>query len=414
MSATLLAGYLLAVAATAAAALLRGLLSHWIGFDLPYITFFGAVMVAAWYGGWRPGMLATGLSAAASAYWFIVPVGQMILGRAADVVGMLLFVLIGTLISAASEQLHRARRHIEEQNRVLADAARARAEAERGISSERRLADQAQALLAAVVESSDDAILTKTLDGRILSWNAGAEQMFGYPPPMSSARRSDAWCPPAAQTEEADLLRARQPGRAGASRSRPSGWPANGAVLDVSVTLSPIRDDGGRIIGASSIARDIRRTQGARRRRCARPTGARTTSWRCSRTSCAIRWRRSATASPCCGWRASTTSIRPRRRRDRSADRSTWPACSTTCSTCRGSPAAGSNCAASGRRCASVLDAALETTRPLLDGPGQSVTVALPDEPIYLDGDPVRLAQVFANLLSNAAKYSDSRRQGAV
>ncbi len=95
MSATLLAGYLLAVAATAAAALLRGLLSHWIGFDLPYITFFGAVMVAAWYGGWRPGMLATGLSAAASAYWFIVPVGQMMLGRAADVVGMLLFVLIG-------------------------------------------------------------------------------------------------------------------------------------------------------------------------------------------------------------------------------------------------------------------------------------------------------------------------------
>jgi hypothetical protein len=54
-----LAAYALAVVATAAAALLRALLSRWLAFEFPYITFFGAIMVAAWYGGWRPGLLTT-------------------------------------------------------------------------------------------------------------------------------------------------------------------------------------------------------------------------------------------------------------------------------------------------------------------------------------------------------------------
>ena len=74
----------------------------------------------------------------------------------------MLFGLIGALISAASEQLHRARRQIEQQNRVLAREAQARADAEQGATSERRVADRAQTLLAAVVESSEDAILTKS------------------------------------------------------------------------------------------------------------------------------------------------------------------------------------------------------------------------------------------------------------
>ena len=172
-------------------------------------------------------------------------------------VGVLLFVLIGALISAASEQLHRARRHIEGQNRVLADAARARAEAERGVSSERRLADQAQALLAAVVESSDDAILTKTLDGRILSWNAGAEQMFGYAAADVVGTPVTRLVPASRQSEEAELLRRVSQGERVESFETER-LARDGDLLDVSVTLSPIRDDGGSIIGASSIARDIR------------------------------------------------------------------------------------------------------------------------------------------------------------
>jgi PAS domain S-box-containing protein len=54
-----------------------------------------------------------------------------------------------------------------------------------------------------------------------------------------------------------------------------------------------------------------------------------------------------------------------------------------------------------------VLEAALETSRPVIDAGGHALTLALPPEPIYLDVDPVRMAQVFANLLNNAAKYSE-------
>jgi signal transduction histidine kinase len=56
---------------------------------------------------------------------------------------------------------------------------------------------------------------------------------------------------------------------------------------------------------------------------------------------------------------------------------------------------------------ASVVETAVETSRPIIDGGGHELTVSLSSEPVYLDADPVRLAQVFANLLNNAAKYTD-------
>ena len=57
----------------AAAALRRLILAHWLGTDLPYLTFFGAIMAAAWYGGLRQGLLATALSAAITTSFFLVP-----------------------------------------------------------------------------------------------------------------------------------------------------------------------------------------------------------------------------------------------------------------------------------------------------------------------------------------------------
>ena len=232
----------LAVIATAGAVSLRALLTPWLGFELPYITFFGAVMAAAWYGGLYPGLLATVLSAAATLFWFVTPAWSVRLTEPSHIIGVVLFVLTGALMSVAAERLLSARQQIE--------ALRARDH------SERSAADRARALLAAVVESSEDAILTKSLQGTILSWNAGAEQMFGYPAAEAVGSHVRLIVPAGRRDEEADILTRVSRGE----RVLPfetERVAKNGTVLDVSVTLSPIRGDSGAIIGASSIARDI-------------------------------------------------------------------------------------------------------------------------------------------------------------
>jgi PAS domain S-box-containing protein len=400
-----LAAYLLALVATAAAALLRGLLSRWLGFELPYITFFGSVMVAAWFGGWRPGILATALGATVAAIWFIEPGVIAPWLRAADVIGLVLFVAIGALISAASEQLHRARRQIEQQHRVLAREARARADAEQGATSERRVADRAQMLLAAVVESSDDAILTKSLDGHILSWNAGAERMFGYTAADVVGAAVTRLVPRHRQDEEAQLLRRVSQGEPVASFETER-LDRDGRVFDVSITLSPIRDDTGQIVGASSIVRDMtaRKALEASLREADRrkddflavlahelrnPLSP-------IRNSAAL-LRLGGATDPVTA-RAAAIIDRQAQHMARLLDdlldvsRITRDRLELRCVPVT---------------LAEVLDVATETVRPAVEAAHQTVSLALPDTPVHLNGDPVRLAQVFANVLSNASKYSD-------
>jgi len=117
-------------------------------------------------------------------------------------------------------------------------------------------------LLAAIVESSDDAIFGKTLDGTILTWNPAAERMYGYTA-AEAVGRSVAMLVPADRAHELEeiLERVRRGSRVvhyETLRRR-----KDGTEVDVSVTVSPIRDTEGRIVGASSIARDV----GDRKRR---------------------------------------------------------------------------------------------------------------------------------------------------
>ena len=65
--------YLVAIAATLVAALWRVILARWLGSDLPYLTFFGAVMASAWYGGLRPGLLSTSLGVVIISTFFLAP-----------------------------------------------------------------------------------------------------------------------------------------------------------------------------------------------------------------------------------------------------------------------------------------------------------------------------------------------------
>ena len=122
--------------------------------------------------------------------------------------------------------------------------------------TELKLALHAQASLAAIVASSDDAIVSKSLDGVIQSWNAAAERIFGYTAEEAVGREITFVIPPERKMEEVQILQRLRAGERVESfesvRMR-----KDGSLVPVSLTISPLRDETGRVVGASKIARDI-------------------------------------------------------------------------------------------------------------------------------------------------------------
>jgi PAS domain S-box-containing protein len=114
----------------------------------------------------------------------------------------------------------------------------------------------ASARLAAIVESSDDAIISKSVEGIILSWNAGAERMFGYSAQEVLGKPMMMLIPPERGTEESDIL-ARIARGERLEHFETERIRRDGGRVDVSVTISPMRDIQGKIVGASKIAREI-------------------------------------------------------------------------------------------------------------------------------------------------------------
>ncbi|HLJ10934.1 MAG TPA: PAS domain S-box protein [Planctomycetaceae bacterium] len=116
--------------------------------------------------------------------------------------------------------------------------------------------DEARALLAAIVDSSDDAIVSKTLESRILSWNAGAERLFGYAAHEAIGLPITIIIPEERQDEERIILEKISRGER-IEHFETQRVTKQGRVLDVSLTISPVRDSQGRIVAVSKIARDI-------------------------------------------------------------------------------------------------------------------------------------------------------------
>jgi PAS domain S-box-containing protein len=110
--------------------------------------------------------------------------------------------------------------------------------------------------LAAIVESSDDAIVSKTLDGIITSWNPAAQRLFGYTAEEAIGRSISILAPSDRENEmPANLERIRRGEKV--DRYETVRRRRDGSLVEVSLTVSPIRDETGRIVGASKIARDI-------------------------------------------------------------------------------------------------------------------------------------------------------------
>jgi PAS domain S-box-containing protein len=122
--------------------------------------------------------------------------------------------------------------------------------------TERRKAEETRLLLGAIVDSSDDAIISKDLAGRITSWNYGAERLYGYTAGEALGKPILIVVPPDRGEEEKEILERLQRGER-VDHFETIRRRKDGTLLNVSLTISPLRDHRGKIVGASKIARNI-------------------------------------------------------------------------------------------------------------------------------------------------------------
>jgi PAS domain S-box-containing protein len=149
---TTLRAYVVAVLLVAGSLLVVWMFRAWFGGNVPYLQFFPAILIAAWYGGLGPGTLATVLSALAATYFFLPPPGLAV-GGVPDVMSLGFFVATGLTISWLKHQL-----------RAAAVLSASRAERLDGI-----------------INTTVDGIIVIDAVGRIEAFNRGAERLFGYP-----------------------------------------------------------------------------------------------------------------------------------------------------------------------------------------------------------------------------------------
>jgi PAS domain S-box-containing protein len=147
--------------------------------------------------------------------------------------------------SPAEKQIPATVEALETRNRALEDE-----------SSRRKYIDSRGRLLAAIVESSDDAIISKDLNGIIMSWNAGAQRMFGYAADEIIGKSVTTLMPADRQKEEPNILARLRRGER-TEHYETIRRRKDGTELEVSLTVSPIKDASGVVVGASKIARDI-------------------------------------------------------------------------------------------------------------------------------------------------------------
>ena len=236
--------YAVAVALTVGALLVRQWFLQTLELRNVFLTFYPAVILASLYGGLGPGLLSTILSAALVDYFFIPPLHQFSIRDPADVLGMGIFLLSCVMINGTVEAMHRAQ------------ARARRAEIATGVEAARVQEAGAKALLGAIVETSNDAIVSKDLNGTIRSWNATAERILGYRADEIIGKPISLLLPPERVAEEERILEQIKQGEQ-VNNYDTVRLAKDGRRIEVSVTVSPLRNSAGEITGASKIIRDI-------------------------------------------------------------------------------------------------------------------------------------------------------------
>ncbi|MEO8505031.1 MAG: PAS domain S-box protein [Acidobacteriota bacterium] len=278
--------------------------------------------------------------------------------------------------------------------------------------TERRQEHEGRFRLAALVESSDDAIISKSLEGVISTWNDGAQRVFGYTAAEVVGKSITILIPPDRIHEEPEILAQIRRGDR-INHFETERVRKDGGRIDVSVTASPIRDDEGRIIGVSKIARDI--TQAKRiERENLRLVEVLKESDRRKDEFLAILAHE--LRNPLAPIRNAAQILRTRSGEDPELgwatevmDRQLAQMTRLVDDLLDVSRISRGKVPLQQERVdlATIITSALDGARPLIEKAGQVLTVAAPAHRIFLHADPVRLSQVVLNLLSNAAKYTN-------
>jgi len=270
--------------------------------------------------------------------------------------------------------------------------------------TERQRAEENRAWLASIIESSDDAIVSKTLNGIVTSWNAAAVRLFGYESAEIIGKPITTIIPAELHGEEREILARLRRGER-VDHFETVRITKGGHRLDVSLTVSPIRDEDGEVVGASKIGRDI--TERKRVERMLRDADRRKDEFLATlahelrnplapiRTSAEL-LRRAEGLTP--GLRSISTIL------DRQVRQMTHLV----------DDLLDVSRITSGRvnlhreplELSQLLGAVVESHRPFFEGARHEVTFLDPGDPIFVDADRVRLTQVFSNILHNAIKYT--------
>jgi len=272
-------------------------------------------------------------------------------------------------------------------------------------------ADEA-ALLAAIVESSEDAIHSKTLDGRILSWNAGAERIFGYTADEVIGQPITLIVPAELHDAENELLERLRRGER-IRHFETVRLAKDGRRIPISLSVSPVCNSRGEIVAAANVSRDIsewkatehalRVSEEALREEHRRKDDFLATLAHELRNPLApIRYAVAASRKPGLS--------EEKREQGRQIVERQLEHMSRLLDDLLDIARVMHNMLTLRKRrveLRSVIGAAIETCRPKIDAKQHTLALDLPPQPIELDADPVRLAQVFTNLLINAAKFTN-------
>jgi PAS domain S-box-containing protein len=269
-----------------------------------------------------------------------------------------------------------------------------------------------RALLAAIVDSSDDAIVSKTLEGRILSWNRGAARIFGYESREVVGKPITIIVPPELHAEEQQILEKLRRGER-IDHFDTIRLTKDGRRIAISLTVSPVRAADGTVIAASKVARDVSERKLAEQRLQESEEALRLADRRkdeflallaheLRNPLAPIRYALAANRKP-------GRTPEQRQRAEEIIERQITHMTRLLddlldiSRITRGTL----ELKKSRTELTSIIGAAIETARPLLDAKHHNLVLDLPTEPVQLEADVVRLAQVFSNLLINAAKYTD-------